>query len=161
MFSTSRIATDPSQRKRKANATVVEHWSNLSQFFFFFFFFFKKRAKKKIQWQFSACLTSQTSLLFNMSRDVSPKCVSVWLFSYRRNLVFSSPWSLVWNYSYTVENPNLLGCRLPRRYIDQSFSSVLRHEVRLIITYAKCTVEFVFVFFSKSGGRNNTNYAFK
>ena len=70
----------------------------------------------------------QTSLLMNMSRDASPKCVSVWPFNYHRSLVFFRL-SLVWNSFYTLEIPNLLVCRLPRRYIDQGFSSVLRPEV--------------------------------
>ena len=49
---------------------------------------FKKGRKIKIQEQFFVRLTSQTSLLLNMSRDVSPKCVSVLPFNYRRNLAF-------------------------------------------------------------------------
>ena len=51
----------------------------------------KIRAKIKIQEQFSVRVASQTSLLMNMSRDVSPTCFSVWLFKYRRNLVFFQP----------------------------------------------------------------------
>ena len=41
---------------------------------------FKIRANTEIQEQFSVRLTSQTSLL-DMSGDVSPKCISVWLFA--------------------------------------------------------------------------------
>ena len=48
---------------------------------------FKKGSKIKIQKQFSMRRTLQTSLLMNMSRDASPKCVSVWPFNYHRSLV--------------------------------------------------------------------------
>ena len=67
-----------------ANATIVERWSNLGQYFP------KKWAKIKIQEQFSVRITSQTSLLINMSHDVSPTCLSVWLFNYPQNLPFFS-----------------------------------------------------------------------
>ena len=53
--------------------------------------FSKKWAKIKIQEQFSVRITSQTSLLINMSHDVSPTCLSVWLFNYPRNLPFFQP----------------------------------------------------------------------
>ena len=52
--------------------------------------FSKKWAKIKIQEQFSVRITSQTSLLINMSHDVSPTCLSVWLFNYPQNLPFFS-----------------------------------------------------------------------
>ena len=52
--------------------------------------FSKKWAKIKIQEQFSVRITSQTSLLINMSHDVSPTCFSVWLFNYPQNLPFFS-----------------------------------------------------------------------
>ena len=53
----------------------------------------------------------------------------------------------------------ILVCQLPRRYIDQSFSSVLRPEVCEL--HCRVCVCILFFFFSKSGGRNNGKYAFQ
>ena len=56
---------------------------------------FKIRAKIEITEQFSVRLTSQTSLLVScyVARYVSPKCVSVWLFTVQ-NLLFLLKFSL-------------------------------------------------------------------
>ena len=65
------------QEKRREMQQWSNHGSNLGQNF-------QKRAKIKIQVR----VTLQTSFELNVSGDVSPKCVSVWLFNYRQNLVF-------------------------------------------------------------------------
>ena len=77
---------------------------------------------------------------------------------YRRNLVFL-PWNLAWNSFYTVENLNLLVCRLNSPPIDQNFSSVLRRSI--IIIFERTVPPCFWFYFSKSSGRNNAKYAFQ
>ena len=93
-------------------------------------------------------LTSQTSLL-NMSGDMFLQSAFQFGF-YRRNLA--------WNSFYSVENLNLLVCRLNSPPIDQNFSSVLR---RSIIIFSRTVPPCLCFYFSKSSGRNNAKYTFQ
>ena len=81
---------------------------------------------------------------------------SAFPFSY---LVFF-PWNLAWNSLYTVENPNLLVCRLNSPQIGQRFSSFSMARSKLIIIFTR-TVLLCLFFFSKSNGRKNAKYAFQ
>ena len=87
-ISESRTTSHANITEPQAQEEQTQHWWNIEEIWASVL---KNRAKIKIQEQFSVSVTSQTSLHMNMSRDVSPTCVSVWLFKYRRSLVFFQP----------------------------------------------------------------------
>ena len=68
---------------------------------------------------------------------------SAFPFSY---LVFF-PWNLAWNSLYTVENPNLLVCRLNSPQIGQRFSSFSMARSKLIIIFTRTVLLCLFFFF--------------
>ena len=68
----------------------------------------------------------------------------------------------LWSF-YTVENPDFLVCRFPRRYIDQILFQLCITARRIIIfrRTAPGHICSLFLSFSKSGRRNNATSAFQ
>ena len=120
---------------------------------------FKIRAKIEIQQQFSVRLTSQTSLLVScyVARYVSPKCVSVWLFTVE---TFFFSWNLAWNSFYAVENRNFVSYPIKFPADRSKFQFCTTARSNLIIIFTR-TVLPCLLLFSKSSGRNNAKYAFQ
>ena len=97
------------------NVIISEHWSNLGQCFQ------KKSENRATRAIVSACHFADKFAALWICRAMFLQ--RVFQFFFLNTICLFSAWSLVRNSFYTVKN--LLVCWLSRRFIDQSFSSVL------------------------------------
>ena len=104
--------------------------------------FSKKRAKIKIQEQFSMRITSQTSLLINMSRDVSP--TRIWKFGFLITLESLSFFSLKSSLEFTLHcgKYTSLSASPPIFWSKFQLCTNNFHDNFLV----NCTIVFVFFF---------------
>ena len=107
---------------------------------------FKIRAKIEMPEKFSVRLTSQTSLLVScyVAWYVSPKCVSVWLFTVE---TFILPWNLAWNSFYAMENRNFVSLPIIFPADRSKFQFCTTARSNLIIIFTRTVLPCLCFFF--------------
>ena len=105
------------------------------------------------------CVSLRRRVCFNMSRHVSPKCVSFWLFTVE-TLSFSP--GIQRGIRYTPQKTQIYQfagqIRSPADRSDFQFCTTARSK--LIIIFTRTVLPCLCFFFSKSTGRNNAMVLF-